>query len=74
MVWRILLLLLFACLPESESESESLSFSLLGTVGEASTEMKASLWQAKEPTGEKTRDLALEHLVTLPDHSEKLQG
>jgi len=36
--------------------------------------MKASLWQAKEPTGEKTRDLALEHLVTLPDHSEKLQG
>ena len=27
MVWRILLLLLFACLPESESESESLSFS-----------------------------------------------
>jgi len=42
-------------------------------VGEASTEMKASLWQTKE-VSDKTKDLTLEHLVTLPDHSEKLQG
>lgn len=46
-------------------------FCFLCSVGDGTTEMKASLWQAKEGAEQNEK---LEHLFTLPAHSEKLQG
>jgi len=50
-----------------------LFFTTYSVVGE-STEMKGSLWQIKEESPEKNKGLPLQQIVTLPDHSEKLQA